>query len=496
MLITDQQYQRLMKAYNSSGVQVHAAMKAGIDPKTARRYIRAGQGPQDLKAAHTWRTRPDPLEAIWPAAQRWLEETPELEAKALFEHLLSEPAQAPNKVDGRALRTFQRRVTQWRRQHGPAKEVCFAQVREPGQSLQFDWTHANELEITIGGQAYPHQLAHAVLPYSNWEWALPCQSESVLSLKLGVQEAYWRLGGVTAQLQTDQSSTATHQLKRGKSKRGYNAEYLAMCAHLGVEPRTIAVKCPNQNGDVESAQGHLKRRLNQHLLLRRSRDFASVADYAEFVGKVCTGINALRTAKIAEEMACLRALPPTRFPQAHELIVRVSCYGTIRVKNCAYSVPARLIGALVQAHVSEAEVSIHYLGTAVVAYPRSHGQEPHIDYRHVIDSLVRKPGAFARYLYREELFPRPVFRQAYDRLEAAEAGKASVRYLELLQLAAAFGEDRVAGALGAVLRQGELPAAAVIELGLREPVPVRPADIAAFIPDLGVYDPLIAEVAS
>ena len=141
-------------------------------------------------------------------------------------------------------------------------------------------------------------------------------------------------------------------------------------------------------------------------------------------------------------------------------------------------------------------MNIHYLGTAVVAYPRSHGQEPHIDYRHVIDSLVRKPGAFARYLYREELFPRPVFRQAYDRLEVAEAGKASVRYLELLQLAAAFGEDRVAGALGAVLRHGELPAAAVIELGLREPVPVRPADIAAFIPDLGVYDPLIAEVAS
>jgi transposase InsO family protein len=496
MLITDQQYQILMKVYNSSGVQVHAAMKAGIDPKTARRYIRAGQGPQELKTEHTWRTRPDPLEGIWPAAQRWLEETPELEAKMLFEHLLGETAEGPNRVDGRALRTFQRRVLRWRREHGPAKEVCFAQVREPGQSLQFDWTHANELEITIGGNAYPHQLAHAVLPYSNWEWAVPCQSESVLSLKLGVQEAFWRLGGVTVQLQTDQSSTATHQLKRGKSERGYNAEYVAMCAHLGVEPRTIAVKCPNQNGDVESAQGHLKRRLKQHLLLRHSREFASALDYAEFVGKVCTGINALRTAKVAEEMTCLRALPATRFPQAQEIIVRVSCYGTIRVKNCAYSVPARLIGALVQARVSEAEVSVHYLNTVVVVYPRSRSQEPRIDYRHVIDSLVRKPGAFAHYLYREELFPRPVFRQAYDRLEAVEPGKASVRYLRLLQLAAELGEDRVAGALGAVLRQGELPVAELIELGLREPVPVRSADIAAFIPDLGLYDPLIAEVAS
>jgi len=91
MLITDQQYRRLMNDYNDSGVLAHAAMKADIDPKTARRYIRAGRGPQELKAAHTWRTRQDPVEAIWPEAQRWLEQTPELEAKMLFEHLLAEP---------------------------------------------------------------------------------------------------------------------------------------------------------------------------------------------------------------------------------------------------------------------------------------------------------------------------------------------------------------------------------------------------------------------
>jgi len=495
MLITDQQYQRLMKTYNDSGVLRHAAMKAGVDAKTARRYIRSGKGPQEMKPVHTWRTREDPIAAMWPVAQRWLEETPELEAKMLFEHLLVDTALA-GQVDGRALRTFQRRVTQWRRQYGPAKEVCFAQVREPGHSLQFDWTHANELGITIAGIAYPHQLAHAVLPYSNWEWALPCQSESVLSLKLGVQDAYWRLGGVTVELQTDQSSTATHQLRRGQSARGLNVEYLAMCQHLGVTPRTIAVKCPNQNGDVESAQGHLKRRLKQHLLLRRSRDFASVADYAAFVGKVCTGINALRTAKIAEETACLRTLPATRFPQTEEITTLVSCYSTARVKNCAYSVPSRLIGATLDARVSEAEVSFHYRGETVVIYPRSHGQEPRIDYRHVIDSLIRKPGAFARYLYREELFPRPVFRQAYDRLHAADESKASLSYLRVLQLAAAQGEDRVAGALGALLRLGELPLADVLELQLRDPVPVAATTLAAFAPELASYDALLTEVAS
>ena len=484
-----------MKTYNQSGVLGHAAMKAGIDPKTARRYLRAGQGPQELKPVHTWRTRQDPVAAIWPTAQHWLEEAPELEAKMLFEHLLADTAWA-GQVDGRALRTFQRRVTQWRRQHGPPKEVCFAQVREPGRTLQFDWTHANELAITIGGVAYPHRLAHAVLPYSNWEWAVPCQSESVLSLKLGVQEAYWHLGGITVELQTDQSSTATHQLHRGQSARGLNLEYLAVCKHLGVTPRTIAVKCPNQNGDVESAQGHLKRRLKQHLLLRRSRDFASVADYAAFVAKVCTAINALRATKIAEEVACLRPLPATRFPQTEQLVARVSCYSTARVKNCAYSVPSRFIGAQLDARVSEAEISFHYRGEAVAVYPRSHGQEPRIDYRHVIDSLVRKPGAFARYLYREELFPRPAFRQAYDRLHAAEVPQANLCYLRLLQLAATLGEDRVAAVLGTLLRQGELPQAAAVDAQLNEPVPLAPAALAVFTPELASYDALLAEVAS
>jgi hypothetical protein len=431
--------------------------------------------------------------AIWTAAVKWLEETPELEAKMLFEHLASEPGSA---VDGRALRTFQRRVTQWRRKHGPPKPVCFEQDHEPGANLQFDWTHAKELEITLGGVPYPHQLAHAVLPFSNWEWAVPCQSESVLSLKLGVQEAYWQLGGVTGQLQTDQSSTATHQLRRGSSERGFNVEYLAMCQHLKVDPKTIALRCPNQNGDVESAQGHLKRRLKQHLLLRRSRDFASVAEYAAYVAKVCTGINALRKDKIAEEMKRLRPLPATRFPQAEEIPVRISCYSTARVKNCAYSVPSRLIGAIVQARVSEAEVSFHYQGDAVVLYPRSHSQEPRIDYHHVIDSLIRKPGAFARYRYREELFPRPVFRQCYDRLLAAEESKASLRYLRLLQLAALFGEDRVGAALGTLLRDAELPLAETIELGLREAPPPRPIEMIPFTPDLVSYDSLIAKVAS
>ena len=482
-----------MNEHKTSGVVDHAAMKAGMDRKTARRYLRAGQRPAELRQPHTWRTRSDPLTEIWAETERWLAVSPEVEAKALFEHLL---LTHPGKLDARALRTFQRRMTDWLRRHGPPKEVFFAQVHAPGDCIQTDWTNANALEVTIAGEAFPHLLCHSVLPYSNWEWAVPCLSESSFSLKTGLQASLWELDGVPRFSQTDQSSTATHQLKRGESRRGFNAEYLALCQHLGLEPRTIAVASPNQNGDVEAAQGVLKRRLKNQLILRRSADFAAVAAYAEFVAGVCRGANTLRAPKLGEERPQLRALPLARFPTSEPITVRVSGYSTARVDARAYSVPSRLIGSLVQAHLSEETVRFVYRGAEAACYPRSTGRKPQIDYRHIIASLVKKPGAFARYLYREELFPRPVFRQAYDRLAASDERTASARYLRLLQLAAELGEDSVAERIGAALRASELPVADVIESQLREPARAAPAALAAFTPELASYDALLAEVAS
>lgn len=236
-----------MKTTNEGDGVGRAAMKAGMDRKTARRYLKHGQGPATVRPARHWQTHADAFAAIWPEVVRWLEATPELEAKALFEHFLAQrPVPLPAHGPRWTLRTFQRRVTRWRTQYGPPKEVFFPQVREPGASVQVDWTHAHKLGVTLAGVPYPHLLCHVVLPYSNWQWAVPCQSESGLSLKSGLQDAFWRLGGVTPQIQSDHSSTATHQLKRGAAARGFNTEYLALCAHLGTEPRTINPARPDE----------------------------------------------------------------------------------------------------------------------------------------------------------------------------------------------------------------------------------------------------------
>lgn len=95
-MITEQQYQRLMKEYQKSGRVKTAAMKAGMDRKTAWDYLRDKRGPKQrrkARPARTWRTRPNPLKELWPLAEPFLAVTPELEAKALFEHLLARPPQ-------------------------------------------------------------------------------------------------------------------------------------------------------------------------------------------------------------------------------------------------------------------------------------------------------------------------------------------------------------------------------------------------------------------
>lgn len=500
-MITERQYQRFMKERTKGRSVSAAAMRAGMHRHTAARYLELGHGPVTAAALAPKRARrrPDPLKPIWPLAEPFLAETPELEAKALFEHLLARLPEEERMAASRALRTFQRRVEEWRRRHGPPKEVFFPQATKPGEWMQVDWTHADELGVTLQGVPFDHLLCHAALCYSNVQHATPCRSESMLSLKAGLPSALVSFGGAPLGLRTDQSSTATHQLRRGEAARGFNQEYLSLCGHYGLTPATINRSCPQENGDIESANGHLKRRLKTHLALRGSRDFASEADYAAFVAEVCRGANALRHARYAEERAVLRALPPTPYPQGEEIAVRVCSFCTIRVRGRSYSVPARLIGAIVKAEVSEAEIVVRHGREEVLRCSRLTHDGARIDYRHVIDSLRRKPGAFANYLYREELFPRPVFRQAYDALAREDASRASRDYVELLGLAAAQGEDEVAAVLGAALRQGALPRPGPITeaLARHKGEPPAPPRLPALTPELTAYDQLLEpEVAA
>jgi transposase InsO family protein len=446
-MITNKQYQRLMSEYEKTGKIVVSAMKADVHPQTAGKYIEAAKPPAELQAKHTWRTRPDPVVGIWERAERMLEKAPELEAKELFHYLCGLYGEAAG-VDGSELRTFQRRVQSWKLAWGPDREVFFEQEHLPGRVMQLDWTNANELEVSIQGRPLEHLLCHSVLTYSNWEWATRCQSESLLSLRHGLQESLHRLGAVPERLQIDNSSAATHRV--GSGGRDFNPDFLSLVKHYGMKPRTIGIDCPDQNGDVESQNGHLKRRLEQHLLLRGYRDFESVAAYDGFVMGVLDKANHPRRTRLAEEFKVMRALPPSRLSEYDELSCRVSQHSTIRVKKVVYSVPARLIGQQVRVEVYEGQLKIFHGRELLLSLARARGDRGAvIDYRHVIEHLLRKPGAFAHYVHREEMFPDSTFRLAYDRLVADHGERAGqLEYLHLLKLTAELGEAAIGSLVG------------------------------------------------
>jgi hypothetical protein len=443
-----------------------AAMKAAMCRNTASKHA-TGPLPSERRKERDYRTREDPFEEDWTAIRERLEAAPELEAKSIFEELM---AQHPERYSPGQLRTLQRRVRRWRAQSGPDKEVFFAQEHRPGEAAQTDFTHANELGVTIAGRAFDHMLCHFALPFSNWSWATICFSESMVALRHGVQEAVFRLGKVPTYHQTDNSTAATHEV--GNGDRDFNARYVELMEHLGMTPRTIAVGKSNQNGDVEALNRALKSSLAQHLLIRASRDFESVEDYRGWLESVLKKRNLSRGERLTEELAVMSSVPVRRMIEHDVVDVLVTRGSTIRVARNTYSVPSRLIGERVRVHAYEHRLKVYLGGELQVDIERLRGEGGHrIDYRHMVPSLMKKPGGFRNYRYVDSLFPTVMFRRAYDELVQSNLSewRTDVEYIRILHLAATTMECLVEAALCDLMTRGEVPREAAVRKLVQPP---------------------------
>lgn len=490
MTVKDAQVRKLMEEMSKHGRIGRASMMSGMDRKTGKKYVLRGQVPSELKTSRTWRTREDPFEEDWSRVESMLEVAPALEAKTIFDWLLENSS---NRYEPGQLRSLQRRVKEWRAKFGPDKVVYFGQEHRPGEAMQTDFTRCAVLEVTIGGVPFEHMLCHTVLPYSNWEWATVCRSESLMAIKRGMQAALVQLGRVPQWAQTDNTTAATHNL--GSGKRNFNDEYEQFVEHFGMKPRTIGIGECHQNGDVESLNGVLKRRLEQHLLLRGSRDFESVAAYEAWVQEVLRKTNRLREVKLKEELATMRELAVSRLPEYTEKTVKVSRESTIRIKKNSYSVPSRLRDETVKVRIFDDRLEVYYGTSQQLMVDRLLGENgSRINYRHVIWSLVKKPGAFPRYRYREEMFPSMTFRRAYDALcEGLGAGyHADVNYLRILHHAAAESESEVEIALTVLLDEGDLPLSDSVK-ELVQPAKPETPEMEPFKAELTEYDELLTQ---
>lgn len=486
-MINETQYRKLIEVFNKSGEISMSSLKAGIDRKTGAKYINGGQGPSERKVPHTWRTRPDPFADVAGEIDEMLGNADGLKPLTIFMHLQEK---YPGKFHDGQLRTLERRVREWMAQKGRSCIVSIPQVHLPGKLMELDWTCMNELMVTVCGVHFKHLLCHSILTYSNWEWAEIAHSESFSSLKKGFQSAIFRLGAVPEILQTDNSSTATHQIKKDGRERTFNYDYTTFLEHYGVKPRSINVNSPDENGDIESANGHLKKRMEQHLLLRGSGDFQSVDEYRLFLTDVLEKANRNRMGKAREEIQVMRELPAIRLPEYTEEEKTVSAFGTVRVKKVAYSVPSRLKGYRVRLRVYEDRIEMFAGQQYIETLTRKSGLGYSINYGHVIESLRRKPGAFSNCRYRDQMFPRESFSMAYEQLLGRNGERLADReYLEILELAVSSGEEKVSDILVGIMGNGEKISMDAVKIKLN--IPMRLPEINRDAPTLFSYDSLL-----
>ena len=414
--------------------------------------------------------------------------TGRLRATTIIEWLAE---QHPGHFGTSQLRTLQRRLQDWRALHGPDQEVYFPQEHPPGREAQIDFTHGDSLEVTVGGQPHRHLLFQLVLSHSGWRYAEVTAGETFLALKQGLQNALWELGGVPQVARSDNTSAATHEVRRSRG-RELNDVYAALLDHYGLQSTRINRGQSHENGVAEQGHYRLKDAIDQALILRGSRDFDTVGDYADFVGEMVQRRNRLVQGKLEQERIHLRPLPAAPMPEYVNYRARVRKWSTIQAAGRTYTVPSRLIGKEVQVRLYADWVEVYYKDHLVEGMARVHGErEANVNYRHVIGSLVRKPGAFARYRFREQLFPTLHFRLAYDALRKWRGERADVEYVRILHLAATTMEATVDSALALLLEAGEpFDYAAVRDLAEPRP-PEAPVLTLAGRPDLKVYDSLL-----
>lgn len=466
-----------------------AAAKSGMSLRTARKYIKQGGGMSKSKEWKWRQTHQDAFAEVWPEIHAMLELDSGLQTQTVMQWLID---QYPQQFRWSQLRTLQRRIRRWKALNGPDRDIKFPQVHTPGKQSQSDWTHANELNVTIGGEYFPHMFYHFMLPYSRWETAYISLSESFESLTAGYMKAVSELGAVAEEHRTDNLSAAVNN---HGSRHLFNERWVAFLSHYDVTPSKNNPGESHENGSVEKSHDLLKNALDQALRLRGSREFASVAEYEKFVRRILDQRNKSRKDRLKEELAKMKSLPERHWSDPKEVRPQVTAFSTVSVEKAVYSVPSRLIGRELRALVYPEAVRLFLGDTLVQEMVRLAPGARRINYRHVISQLVRKPGAFANYLYRDELFPSIVFRQAYDVLKQKRLQRADKEYLSILHLAAKGSEQDVEAALTVLLEAKELPTfESVKELVQQEcPSVLPPVFIPA--PELCSFDRLLTHLS-
>ncbi len=399
-------------------------------------------------------------------------------------------------------RTLERRMRAWKAEHGPEQEVIFRQTHTPGKMGLSDFTAMGKLGVTVAGEPLDHRLYHFRLAYSGFQHAhVVLGGESYVALAEGLQNALWTLGGVPHDHRTDSLSAAFKNLDQS-AQSDLTDRFDALCGHYGMTPTRNNKGVAHENGSIESPNGHLKRAIEDALVMRGSRDFDDLTAYRRFIDEIVGRTNARNGKRIDMERPSLRPLPTRRTTDYEEITLRVTSSGGFTLRKVFYTVPSRLIGHQLRVRLYDDRLELFLGGSALMTLPRgrasSSGSHGHVvNYHHVIHSLRKKPMALMGLVYRDQLFPRRAFRDMFEVLLEQTGEKAACRMIvDLLALAHDRGcEAELAAQIDEDLRQNRPPDMAALRALFSPPIEALPK-VEVQMADLSSYDQLVGTVSS
>ena len=480
-----------MSLRSSSDTPV-AAAKAGFSTATGYRIDEDPRLPSQ-KTAPRGRRRPDPLAKIWDAEiVPILKAAPGLRAIAV----LAEIRRRHPEIGPGIRRTLERRIRTWRALEGPEQDVMFRQEHPPGRMGLSDFTDTSALGITVAGHVLEHRLYHFRLAFSGFAHAhVVLGGESFVALAEGLQNALWALGGVPLEHRSDSLSAAFRNLDAA-AQEDLTQRYQGLMRHYEMTPSRNNPGVAHENGSIESPHGHLKKALEDALLLRGARDFDDLDAYRRFVDEIIGRQNANNRKRIELERPHLAELPKRRTADFEEKVVVVTSSGGFILRRVFYTAPSRLIGHRLRVHLYDDRLDCFLGATPMMTLRRGRQPSPDkgghvVDYRHVIHALRKKPMALLNLVYRDQLFPRPAYRRAFETLCIEFGDKRACKVtVELLALA----HDRACEAELALIIDADLDAGRMPDLeALRDRFGPNPGSVPLIkveLVPLSAYDEL------
>ena len=474
-----------------------AAAKAGISSASGYRIEADPRLPSQKKPTRG-RRRPDPLVDVWDSEiVPILKAAPGIRAIAV----VGEIRRRHPEINPNIRRTLERRMRAWQALVGPEQDVIFRQEHEPGRLGLSDFTDTRVLAVTVGGVVLDHRLYHFRLAFSGFAHAhVVLGGESFVALAEGLQNALWALGGVPLEHRSDSLSAAFRNLD-ADAQQDLTQRYQSLMRHYEMTPSRNNPGIAHENGSIESPHGHLKKVLEDALLLRGSRDFDDLDAYRGFVDEIVGRRNAHNRKRIELERPHLGQLPVRRTADFEEKTVTVTRSGGFILRRVFYTAPSRLIGHRLRVHLYDDRLDCFLGSTPVLTVRR--GRQPStdkgghvVDYHHVIHALRKKPMALLNLVYRDQLFPRPAYARAFEVMRADLDDKQACKIMVgLLALAHdRICEGELAQLIGADLDEGRMPDLA--ELRARfGPTPETVPLIDVQLVPLTTYDELAAVYA-